>query len=221
MRNHGKKDSYYENERYDILPFIPETCKLLLDIGCGTGGFGALVKEKLDTEVWGVEPIAKAADIAKDRLDKVLVAPFTSDLDLPQGKFDVVTFNDSLEHFPYPEPPLNLCHDLLAPEGVIVCSIPNVRYFGNIRNLLIEMEWKYEDGGILDYTHLRFFTEKSIKRTFLSSGYRIISISGINPTNWWSWKFQLLQILGGKYITDMKYFQYLVVAKTDNQPNQD
>jgi hypothetical protein len=70
--------------------------------------------------------------------------------------------------------------DLLHKEGVIIASIPNVRYLSNVYNFLIRQDWQYEDCGILDRTHLRFFTKKSMAKTFIDLGYTIESIEGIN-----------------------------------------
>jgi hypothetical protein len=69
----------------------------------------------------------------------------------------------------------------LKSSGVVIGSIPNVRYLDNLFNLLIRKDWRYVDSGILDRTHLRFFTQKSLQQTFLSNGYAIEALEGINP----------------------------------------
>ena len=217
MQYSEKEFGYYDNERCEILPFMPDRCRAVLDVGCGAGKFGALVKEQLGCEVWGVEPMEEAAEVAKMRLDEVIVAPFTPELPLPKRKFDVITFNDSLEHLPYPEPVLIACRDLLAPNGVVISSVPNVRYIDNISNLLIDMDWKYEKDGVLDYTHLRFFTKKSIVRTFENTGYYVKSIEGINPRSWLGWKYRLLLLLFRQYVADMRFLQFVVVAEVNNE----
>lgn len=213
MEPHSKSVSYYSYERTEVLPFVPASCKRLLDVGCGAGEFGASIKRRLNCEVWGVEPLISAAEQASQKLDRVLNAAFTEELQLPENDFDVITFNDSLEHFPYPEPPLEYCRRLLTEDGIIVCLIPNVRYLENLKHLLIDADWKYEDEGILDYTHLRFFTKKSICRTFTSCGYEVANITGINPHYWSGWKIRLLQAVFGTRIEDMKWLQFVVVAK--------
>jgi hypothetical protein len=68
----------------------------------------------------------------------------------------------------------------MKQRACIVGSVPNVRYFGNIFKLLVLADWKYEEQGILDRTHLRFFTAKSLARTFEQHGYRVERLVGVN-----------------------------------------
>jgi ubiquinone/menaquinone biosynthesis C-methylase UbiE len=203
--------TYFSNERREMLHFIPRTCQKLLDVGCGAGEFGALVKKQLGAEVWGVELNAKAAGFAKEKLDTVMHAPFSAELELPDNYFDVITFNDSLEHFPDPYPPLEFCKRKLAKGGVVVCSLPNVRYIENVYHFLVDMDWKYEDCGILDSTHLKFFTKKSMLRTFDNARYDVLSIAGIRPHYWSGKKIFLLRLFFRKWVDDMKYMNYVSV----------
>ncbi len=204
---------YYTENRSELLKFIPDNTKTLLDIGCSSGLFGKQLKEKKEIEVWGVEPVKDVAKKASKNLDKVLCEFFEEKNDYPLNYFDVITFNDSLEHFPDPIPPLHLAKKLLNKNGIIVASIPNFRYIENIQHILVDMDFKYKEAGILDKTHLRFFTLKSIKRLFNENGFNIVSIEGINP-HWWSGKkIFLLQLFFKRYMEDMKYLQYVVTAK--------
>ena len=205
--------AYRQLERAEILPFVPRSCVRLLDIGCGEGAFGALFKKERGGEAWGIEPYAPAAMVAATRLDKVLSSPLSECVDLPQGYFDTICFNDSLEHFAEPEPALTSCKALLRPSGVVVASIPNVRYIENIAHLLIELDWRYENSGIRDRTHLRFFTKKSMERMFQEAGYVVLSISGINSHYWSGKKIWLLRKFLRPWVEDMRYLQYVVVAQ--------
>ncbi|MCF7971711.1 MAG: class I SAM-dependent methyltransferase [Methylococcaceae bacterium] len=205
--------NYYSHDRSEVINFIPTSCKTLLDIGCGNGAFGKTLKSQRNIEVWGVEPNSEAASIAKNNIDTVICGLFDETTNLPINYFDAIIFNDSLEHFPDPYPPLEQVKKLLSPNGFIIASIPNFRYIENIKHILLDMDFKYTDAGILDRTHLRFFTLKSIKRLFSDTNFEVISIDGINP-RWWKGKqIFLLNIFFKKYITDMKYLQYVVVAK--------
>lgn len=204
---------YFLSARKEMLRFIPKSCLKLLDIGCSAGGFGELVKNEFGAEVWGIDISPTAAEMAKGKLDKVINAPFSPDAELPDQYFDVITFNDSLEHFPDPYPPLELSKKKLAKNGVVVCSLPNVRYIDNVHHFLVDMDWKYEDAGILDHTHLKFFTKKSMVRTFEVAGYEVLSITGINPHYWSGKKIFLLRLFFGKWMEDMKFIKYVVVAK--------
>ena len=80
---------------------------------------------------------------------------------------------------------------------------------------LVEMDWKYEDKGIRDRTHLRFFTKQSIMRTFEEAGYDIVLMEGINRRYWW-WegkRFFPVRLILGKWILDMNYLEFAVIAK--------
>ena len=215
--NSYKELEYFTYPRKEMLKFIPSSCKTLLDIGCGAGLFGEQVKKNIDAEVWGIDPNQSVREIAVRNLDHFINDFFTDKINLPKKYFDVIVFNDSLEHFSDPFPPLEFCHSLLNKEGVIICSIPNIRYIENLKHLLIEMDWKYENSGIRDKTHLRFFTKKSIIRMFNDFNYKIISLDGINKRYWW-WdckRFMLIRFFIGKWILDMNYLQFVVVAKSE------
>jgi 2-polyprenyl-3-methyl-5-hydroxy-6-metoxy-1,4-benzoquinol methylase len=207
-------NSYYTHNREELFNFIPNNCKSILDIGCSTGEFGKLLKSKNNKLIiWGVEPVENAFKIAKRNLDHVINDYFSEKLIFNNFTFDVITFNDSLEHFPDPEPPLKLAKKLLSKNGLIIVSIPNFRYIENIKHIIIEKDFKYVEAGILDKTHLRFFTLKSIQRLFNHLELEILSMNGINP-HWWSgWKYLLLDLFFKEYVQDMKFQQYVIVAK--------
>lgn len=156
----NKSAGYFGSKRPEIADLVPLSAKTLLDVGCGAGMFGKLLKENRDIEVWGVEISPDAAEKAKNNLDKVIVSSFDEKVICPVKYFDVITFNDRLEHFSNEAPPLLLAKKLLKPGGVIICSLPNVRFIENMKHVLIEQDWKYVDAGTLDRTHLRFFTKK-------------------------------------------------------------
>jgi len=207
-----KPDGYYTQTRPEMLEYIPSDCKKILDVGCGSGVFGQQLKQKSHVEVWGIELDHDIAGIAKEKIDKVLVGDVFDMIDkLPDAFFDCIVFNDVLEHLVDPFTVLSNIKSKLTKNGIIVCSIPNVRFFFTLKDLLIKKQWKYEDAGILDKTHLRFFTQKSIADTLDSLEYDIIKIDGINAIK--SWKFTLLNILFFGQLLDTKYLQFACVAK--------
>lgn len=180
--DYKEKDfSYFQNERPEMLPFIPGEAKKLLEVGCGNGAFGRLIKEKRECEYWGIEPDKKAAKIAEENLDKIFAAVFDEALDLPAHYFDCIIFNDVLEHLYNPWKVIRDCKKLLAESGCIVASIPNFFYLPNLKELYKTREIRYKESGILDFTHLRFFTKKSIKALFEENGYEISTIEGLSP----------------------------------------
>lgn len=211
-----KDNIYYRGARTEMMDFIPKCAKTAVDIGCAEGCFGASLKA-LGMEVWGVEMNPDAAAIAKEKLDKVLIGDvFNLINDLPAGYFDCIICNDVLEHLVDPYTLLLNLKSRLSRNGVVVCSIPNVRYYPNLIKLLIEKQWKYEDMGILDKTHLRFFTEKSIRDTFDALDYDIVKLSGINA-NTFTWQLKILNFILRDQLSDTKYIHFACVAKPRNR----
>jgi 2-polyprenyl-3-methyl-5-hydroxy-6-metoxy-1,4-benzoquinol methylase len=211
------KEIYFYKERQEMLRFLPAHAKYFLDVGCAGGSFGESLKSRYSAEVWGVEPNEYAASVASQKLDKVICDMFACTLDMPKSYFDCIIFNDVLEHLVDPYTALLYCKQLLKAKGVVVASIPNVRYFDNIWNLIVLKDWEYADYGILDRTHLRFFTRKSLLATFSSLGYQVERIEGINPLEqehpYQVRKFKWLNRFAWNQLEDMRYLQYAVVAR--------
>lgn len=207
-----KDSDYYSSDRKEIFPFIPHGIKKTLDVGCATGVFSAKLRKERSTEAWGIEMLEEAAEIAKTKLDKVLIGSFDEVSDnLPQKYFDCIFFNDVLEHMPYPETCLSKIKTNIHPEGKIMASIPNIRHIEVLRELLFQKDWHYKDSGILDRTHLRFFTKKSIIRMFEDCGYKVDQITGINGVSSFCLTSIINKILFNS-LDDIKYKQFLVVA---------
>ena len=171
---------YYQYERKDVTPLLPKHYSRVLEIGCGEGSFrGNLTKE---CEYWGVEPNEAAARIASERINKVLIGTYLKVLNqLPKDYFDVVICNDVIEHMVDHDEFLQSIKTNLKKDSYLVGSIPNARYVGNLFEFLVKKDWEYKDQGILDKTHLRFFTEKSLKRTIKENGFAIEELQGIYP----------------------------------------
>src|SRR3989344_2104623 len=163
-----KPDWYYGLYRTEMIKFVPKTAKKILDVGCSSGLFGIQLKKTLDAEVWGIELDKKSAKIASKSLNKVLCGDVSEIIkNLPDSYFDIIVFNDVLEHLIDPYGVLLKMKKKLSPEGLIVCSLPNIRYIVALKRLILDKQWKYDDSGVLDKTHLRFFTLKSIKDMFM------------------------------------------------------
>ncbi|EKE03679.1 MAG: methyltransferase type 11 [uncultured bacterium] len=207
-----KDKEYYTASRPEIMEFIPDDIKTILEVGCGEGNFGYNLKNKLNAEVWGIELNPESAKIAKDKLNNVLHGDINLLLpNIPDNYFDCIVFNDVLEHLVDPVLTLKNIKSKLSKNGAIISSIPNMRYITVLSDLVINKDWYYTDSGILDSTHLRFFTKKSIIRMFEELDYKVVTIKGISSTN--SLKFYLWNLLSLGLFLDSKYRQFACVAK--------
>lgn len=203
---------YYRHARPEVLPFVPASARRILDVGCGSGVFGALLKDRLQAEVWGVEYHAESAGQARQVLDKVVCAGIEQALpDLPAAYFDCVVFNDCLEHLVDPFSVLRELPRCLSRDGVVVASIPNIRHWPEFVDLIVRGQWQYANQGVLDRTHLRFFTKKSIAATFSDCGYTVSRLEGINP--YYSRAQKLANWLTLGALADTRYLQFAVVAQ--------
>ena len=215
-----KSATYFRYPRNEMLAFVPARSRRVLDVGCAEGTFGELLKRTRGIEVWGVEPTKSAAAVAKTRLDGVVEGVFDPEIALPPWSFDCILFNDVLEHMIAPESALRYARDLLAPGGVVVASIPNIRSFPTVWQLMFHARWEYQDAGVLDKTHLRFFTKSSIVDMFEREGFVLESVSGINAfeaipnVGRLLWRLYRLAnaLLMGKF-DDMRFLQFAVVAR--------
>ena len=195
-----------------MLRFIPADAVDILEVGCGNGAFASLLKETRTVRVTGIEPFDTAASSAREHMDVVIHASAEEGMRMLDGKsFDCIVFNDVLEHIADPASVLTAARSLLRSTGHIVASIPNVRYMPVLRDLLLRGEWTYADEGVLDRTHLRFFTAKSMRDMFVSCGYRVRVVEGINslPINW---KYRALNVLFRNSLDDIRHQQMAVVA---------
>lgn len=212
MESLEKPNLYYISDRPEMISFVPTECKKILEVGCGQGLFGSAIKERNGAEVWGIEIMEEYGKIAKKKLDKVMIGDFEVLLEkLPKNYFDCAVFNDSLEHLRDHYNVLTEVKKRLIPGGYITASLPNFRFYRNINEILFKKEFQYMPAGILDYTHYRFFTKKSIIRTFNECGYEIVKIEGISEDK--NRKLRLLNLLLFGFLSDMKYRQFAITAK--------
>lgn len=218
---HKHEIGYFNNSRSEMRRYIPDSAIRILEVGCGEGAFCRSLSRP-DRELWGLEINTEVAKKASEFCTTILIGDFDSIYDqLPKNYFDCVVFNDVLEHLYSPWDTINKVKFLLSKKGVIVCSIPNFRYISNIiTEILFHGDFQYKtEGGILDDTHIRFFTLKSIKRMFQEQGYEIITHDGINPCK--SWKEKLFINLTFGFLADTRYKQFAIVAKPiENHANK-
>ena len=208
----GKVKQYFRSVRPEMQQFIPAKVSELLEVGCGDGGFAAEIKRRTGARVTAIELFESAAAAAAEQLDEVLQTSAEEGVKrLAVRQFDCIVMNDVLEHLVDPWSVLRDVRMVLAPGGVLVASIPNMRYLPVFKKFVVRAEWKYADQGVMDRTHLRFFTHNTMRELFVSSGFQVRTLQGINPTEG-GWKFNLLNRLAKNGMDDMRYLQFAIVA---------
>ena len=207
-----KPAGYFSNIREEMVSFLPQQVGVVLEIGCGEGGYAAHLKKLYNCEVWGIEYEETQGNSAKSLLDKVLIGDVHVLIDqLPDNYFDTVICNDVLEHLYGPYSILSKLKSKMRQDGKVISSIPNIRYFRTFFALLFKKQWDYQGNGILDITHVRFFTTKSIVKMYENAGYKVLVHKGINPSK--SIKPFLFNIAMLGLFSDIKYIQFATVAQ--------
>ena len=164
---------YADGYNAELLERIPLWAGLVLDIGCGTGALGLQFKQRNpQARVFGIEGDARAAAIAARRLDGVITGDIEA-LALPDrftGAVDCLIYGDVLEHLRDPWALLRRHAALLSPVGVLLASLPNVEHWSFAARLL-QGGWRYEESGLFDRTHLRWFSQESGGQALAEAGY--------------------------------------------------
>ena len=180
VRKEAELPAYYQNQRPEIAALIPAEARRVLEIGCAAGEMGGTLKqERPGVEVVGVEVDEDAARLARGKLDAVICGDIEGleFLPYPAGYFDCITCGDVLEHLRDPEAALRKLLAYLHPAGCLVCSIPNIRHQSVLLDLLVNGRWQYRDEGLLDCTHLRFFTLTEIRALFERLGLQLAQVT--------------------------------------------
>jgi len=166
-----------ENTSHSLVVELVGRNKRVLDVGCATGAIGKVLTDR-GCVVVGVEPEGAAAEVAKQFLAEVLVGTL-DELDLPgrfsNEPFDIVIVADVLEHLVDPLGALTTLFSVLAPGGSVVASIPNVAH-GAVRLALLQGRFDYTDVGLLDRTHVHFFTKETVEQLFDDAGLSIVEM---------------------------------------------
>lgn len=157
----------YSGARPDVIRLLPTQVRALLDVGCGAGITGAMTKERHPhVRLVGVEPDPTLATLAEEHFYKVLCSSIEASDAISavaeHGPFDVIICADVLEHLVDPGAVLAQLAHLLAVDGVIITSIPNVRHISTFVDLGLLGTWPARDRGIHDRTHLHFYARKDI-----------------------------------------------------------
>jgi 2-polyprenyl-3-methyl-5-hydroxy-6-metoxy-1,4-benzoquinol methylase len=155
-----------------IVSLVPPATRVL-EFGCATGYMSQVLKDRLGCTVVGVEIDPEAAALAEQHTERVIVGDAEKidyAAELAGEEFDVVMFADVLEHLKEPADVLRRIRPFVGENGVVVASIPNIAH-ASVRLALLGGEFRYREWGLLDDTHLRFFTRASIQELFEETGY--------------------------------------------------
>lgn len=149
----------------------------VLELGCAAGHMTRALRDE-GCRVVAVEVDAEAAQFAEEFAERVIVEDLSQPealATLGEATFDVVLAGDVLEHLPDPLTLLRRCRKLLRPDGYLVASVPNIAHV-DVRLALLHGRWQYRDWGLLDRTHLRFFTRLSLNELLHTAGFAPVEI---------------------------------------------
>jgi len=202
----AKPDIYYGAPRLDYVAELPkDPGASILEVGCaaGTTGAAALAEGKCNTYV-GIELFEPAAARAKQRLTDVLVGNVeTMDIPLPPRSFDALIIAEVIEHMIDPAAVLARIAPLMRPGARVFASSPCISHWSNIVNL-VQGRFEYTDTGMMDRTHLRWFTPDSFARLFKEAGFVDVSVAPLNKI---SPKARLVRRILGRRFDALWYYQ--------------
>ena len=187
---------------------MPGTLGRLLEAGCGAGVLGQRLKHAgKATYVCGIELNRHAGELARARLDRILIGDLET---LPLGelhsRFDSAICADVLEHLRDPWEALAKLRQCLRDGGEVFASIPNIGYYKIVRRIMRD-EWRYEPDGILDRTHLRFFTLSTIREMFALAGFEITQIVREAKHTRWSRLLARFSVKVEEFVTIQYYIR--------------
>ena len=210
-----KDDKYYKNIRNDLLSILEEDTKIctVLDVGCGFGFNADYLKTRFHVnEIIGIDNKESLEKEALKRIDKFILGDIEKiSLDKYKNYFNLIVFADVLEHLYNPWGTVAKVKECLKDDGKILVSIPNVRHFSILLNLILG-KWEYKEEGLLDLTHIRFFTKQSIKAMFSMNNLRIIKMKSIMGT-----KTKILNLLSLYLFSGILTYRYFLLIEKDKR----
>ena len=168
-------DIYYNDRRWDVFSLVPSSVSSVLDVGCGEGWLGNMIKSTRNCNIFGVELVEEAAIISRNIYGQVNVINLDENIpNFGDKKFDCIVYSDILEHLNDPMRVFNSFNKLMCDNGTLILSLPNISHYSIILNLL-KNNFSYTKEGILDETHKKFFTSNSIQLMLDQSNLEVIT----------------------------------------------
>jgi len=214
MQDYRKKtDDYFSNARKHIEPLLAGPVERVLEVGCGAGATLQWLKQTgYCKSTYGIEITEAWAEAARLHADRVVVGDAEKLIDTAFAgvQFDLILCLDVLEHMVDPWHFVDQLPHLLTPGGRIVFSIPNVRNLRVVLPLVFCGRWRYEETGILDRTHLRFFSRQSALDLATTEALRVDRWCRTKPPRWS--KLGVLDTLTLGLLRDFVAVQYLIAS---------
>jgi len=213
-------EGYYSFLRDEIRPLLPPVRGArVLEIGCGAGETAAWLKATgVAGFVLGLEIEPRVAEEARRKLDEVIVGNAET-ADFGERRFDLILCLDVLEHMVDPWGFLERVQKHLDTGGTVIASIPNLRNYRVLRSLVLKGRFDYQDGGILDRTHLRFFTRSSACRLMETGRLRLRTVIGKEmQKTMQKRRYRWIDRLTFGRLHDFFVYQFLIASTVDLPP---
>ncbi len=198
----------------------------LLDVGAANGFLAQRLTER-GYEVTGIEGDPRLAALAAGKCHAVVVADLDREAPELSGSFDVIVYGDVLEHLKDPLRVFQHLNRYLSPDGTLVISVPNVAHL-RVRLQLLLGRFEYAERGILDRTHLRFFTLSSLRRFLAEAKVTVVELVAtpvplplLVPERYHGWWLNTLHATNAALARVFKTllgYQFVVVARREALP---
>jgi 2-polyprenyl-3-methyl-5-hydroxy-6-metoxy-1,4-benzoquinol methylase len=206
-----KAAGYFEGGRHDIVALLaPNPGQAILELGCGSGGTAraARAANKAGRYV-GIELMADAAKLAEGAIDQVIIGDVESlQLGPLAGQFDVLIVSEVLEHLVDPWTTVRRLVACLKPGAAVFASSPNLAHWRVLRDLFLG-RFDYSEMGVMDRTHLRWFTPDSYRAMFEAAGVEVKSVGPVHPLGW---KARAIGAASGGRLTHLFMTQIMIVG---------